>query len=187
MPRTDQANSLNILLSLFDLVGDGVGELTAFLRGRNDRSVQEGIVFIVIGGSDVPLSAHAADAAVLARVSLTVAAGMGTSWIGDWWTAEENDSSLAHRARRRTSFSRVFEDCGLRILSLRCHRGPVSRESRSLSAGKSPCALASSGGRPRRLSARPEMMSPAFAPLCVANSRQPRRMRPMNRASARDR
>ena len=54
--------------------------------------------------------------------SLTVAAGMGTSWIGDWWTAEENDSSLAHRARRRTSFSRVFEDCGLRILSLRCHR-----------------------------------------------------------------
>ena len=42
------------------------------------------------------------------------------------------------------------------------------------------------GGRPRRLSASLEMTSPAFAPLCVANSRQPRRMRPMNRASARE-
>ena len=34
MSGANQAKSLNILLQLFDLAGDAVGELTVFLRGR---------------------------------------------------------------------------------------------------------------------------------------------------------
>ena len=122
--------------------------------------------------------------------SVTVAAGIGTSWTGGSWMAEGTGSSIC--------------------MSSATVQGvvPVSTElSKTVGSGSSVCVAAETsitgksvsvcwyislcsrfvGGRPRRLSARLEMMSLAFAPLCTANSKQPRKMRTMNRASAPDR
>ena len=113
-----------------ELVGDGVGELTAFLRGRDDRSVQQGVVIIVVGSSDVPLSAHAPTRWCLP--------GFGNIRCRDKNVLNRrllNNRGerllalhvIGHRARRRTRFSGVFEDCGLRILSLYCRRNQYHR------------------------------------------------------------
>ena len=171
-------------------MSDGVGELTAFLRGRNDRDVQQGVVVIVVGSSDVPFSAHAPTRRCLP--------GFGNSRrrdknvLGRRLLNSRGERLLdlhvfGHRARRRSGFNGVLADCGLWILSLRCRRDQFHRRVGSLFCWYDSLCSRFVGGRPWRPSARQEMMSPAFALLCTANSRQPRKMRPMNRPSARDR
>ena len=131
MSGADQANSLNILLQLFDLAGDAVGELTAFLRGRIDRSVQQGIVFIVVGGSDVPLSAHAPAPRCLP--------GFGNIYcrnrdVLDRRLLDNRGERLltlhviGRRARCRTSLYGVFEDCGLPDPQSALRPRPASRK-----------------------------------------------------------
>ena len=122
--------------------------------------------------------------------SVTVAARIRTSWAGGCRTTEGNGSSICMSSATVQGVVPVStelpktEGSGSSV-SVAAETS-ITGESVSVCWYISLCSRFV-GGRPRRLSARLEMMSPAFAPLCTANSRQPRKMRPMKRASARDR
>ena len=103
--------------------------------------------------------------------SVTVAAGIGTSWTGDWWTAEGNGSSVCMSSATvqgvvpvSTELSRTE---GSRSAVCVAAETSITGESGSVCWYTSSCSRLVRG-RPRRLSARLEMMSPAFAPLCTA-------------------
>ena len=166
---------------------DGVGELTAFLRSRNDRGIQQGVVIIVVGTTMFRF--------LRTTPTRRCLPGFGNSRCRDKNVLDrrapgQQRGTAPRSALRRPPCKASYQfQWGFRGLgapvpqSALPPRTSITGESVSVCWYISLCASSGAdhgGYQPDwRCCRRPSR------PLCVAKSRQPRKMRPMNRASAR--